>query len=141
MDKQPAGATVRVSAGGLLIHSGGTLHRFRISIGQRRRARVQACARACAEHKVIRPLAPPDFDPTLKRAQQLLWIGAWPVFLELFEELARSAPRLGFKPSPQLSRHRNERIGPATATFRFGFGWLVGRASPSRHAVRNPARN
>ena len=60
------------------------------------------------------------------------------LILKPLEQLARRPPRLGFEPLAQLRRHRHERIRTPTPALGLLLRPVVGRTSPSRHAVRSP---
>lgn len=83
----------------------------------------------------------PYFDATLQRAQKEIGI-----FLRVF----RLQPRQQFParlPRPSSNQPRSSWVTPANGSgrrrsrFCFGFGFPVGRISPSLHAVRKPERN
>jgi hypothetical protein len=72
-------------------------------------------------------------SPTLQCSQLPVGVAAGALSLQPFQQLARCVPRLCLKPSAGSGRRLN-RLG-------FAFAMMVGRTSPSFHAVRKPERN
>ena len=93
------------------------------------------------EHELMRLVPTPVLEPTLQGPQQSNRVCSRLFILKPFEQLACGPPRLGLKPVVQLRRHRRERIRTTPARLAFSLGRLVGRTSPSRHAVRSPDKN